>query len=199
MKVGQRWAMGWAFCVYSGMILLGLCGRILVESIGNQEAVFIVLTSQLFPSVVAGILLAAVLSAIMSTADSQLLVAASAVTHDMVREELSPAKQLLRSRLVIILLSLAAMVAAMKGDESIFQQVLFAWTAMGAAFGPLLLARLRGWEVGSTRALVSMVGGAGFAVAAHYGLFGDAVPMKRLMPYAVSMFALLCPYRVLKP
>lgn len=193
LRVGQRWAMGWALTVYGGMILLGLCGRILVESVGNGEAVFIVLTSQLFPSVVAGILLAAVLSAIMSTADSQLLVAASSVTHDMVQTELAPAQQLFRSRVVIVLLSLAAMVAAMYGKESIFQSVLFAWTAMGAAFGPVLMARLCGWRLGATRAIAVMICGAGVAVVAHYGFLGDSSLTKRLLPYVVALLVLLFP------
>jgi sodium/proline symporter len=199
LRTGQRWAMSWALCVYGGMILLGLCGRIIVSSLGDGEAVFIVLTAELFPSVVAGVFLAAVLSAIMSTADSQLLVAASAVTHDMVGQELRPSVQLARSRMVIVFLSVAAMIAAMYGEESIFKRVLFAWTAMGAAFGPLLLARLRGWPISSARCIAVMVGGAGFAVVAHYGFVGDSPWVTRFMPYVVAMIALVLPVGQLRP
>ena len=75
--------MGWAVVVYAGMVVLGWSGRVLIPVLADKEVIFVAATNQLFPPVVAGIVLAAVLSAIMSTADSQLLVAASAVTHDL--------------------------------------------------------------------------------------------------------------------
>lgn len=199
LRNGQRWAMSWAVTVYCGMVLLGLCGRVLLSSLGDGEAVFIVLTTDLFPSVLAGVLLAAVLSAIMSTADSQLLVAASSVTHDLGFKDLSPRRSLAISRTVIVLLSLAAMAAAIYGEQSIFQRVLFAWTAMGAAFGPLLFARLFGWPVPSARAFVAMAAGAGVAVGAHYGALGEAVWVKRLLPYVVSTALIVVPPRRIRP
>ena len=80
LRRARTYAMAWATVVYAGMIVVGLCGRVLaVDVAGDQDATFFALADELFPSVVAGIMLAAVLSAIMSTADSQLLVAASAV------------------------------------------------------------------------------------------------------------------------
>ncbi|MFZ0428271.1 MAG: sodium/proline symporter, partial [Acidobacteriota bacterium] len=76
-------AIAWAVLVYAGMLLLGWCGRVIQPDLADPEVVFISVTNLLFHPVMAGIMLAAVLSAIMSTADSQLLVASSSVTHDL--------------------------------------------------------------------------------------------------------------------
>src|SRR5690606_10563495 len=77
-------AIVWAVVVYAGMILLGLCARVLPGLVvEDREAALFAVLGELFPPVLGGIGLAAVLSAIMSTADSQLLVASSAVSHDL--------------------------------------------------------------------------------------------------------------------
>ncbi|MBT8071091.1 MAG: sodium/proline symporter, partial [Gammaproteobacteria bacterium] len=72
-------AISWAVAIYTGMVLLGWCGRILVSALGDGEQVLFALATLLLPSILAGIMVSAILSAIMSTADSQLLVAASSV------------------------------------------------------------------------------------------------------------------------
>lgn len=134
---GRRVALTWGALVYAGMILLGLCARALTDlSTGDHEAIFVAAAHHLFPPVVAGVMIAAVLSAVMSTADSQLLVAASTVSHDL---HGGGGNALARSRLVVLALSAGAVAAAVFGSTEIFSPVLFAWTAMGAAFGPLLM------------------------------------------------------------
>jgi len=135
----RQYALSWATVVYSGMLVLGLCGRILVPGLADPEVVFITLTNQLFPPVFSGIMIAAVLSSIMSTADSQLLVASSSVTHDLGMERRTTISRLALSRLVVLILSAGAVFAAVFGSREIFSQVLFAWAAMGSAFGPVLL------------------------------------------------------------
>ncbi len=134
-------AIGWAVVVYAGMLLLGLCGRVLFGALGDQETIFVRASNELFPPLVAGIMVAAVLSAIMSTADSQLLVAASSVTHDLRFGGTTPKSMLRRSRAVVSAIGLLAIVIAlvMIRHQRIFDSVLFAWSALGAAFGPLLL------------------------------------------------------------
>ncbi|MHC5012831.1 MAG: sodium/proline symporter, partial [Planctomycetota bacterium] len=135
----RRVAVTWAVLVYAGMLLVGLCGRVLLPDLADKEGVFISLTNDLFPPVAAGVMLAAVLSAIMSTADSQLLVAASTVTNDLGLGGRSPATLLRRSRLAVLGVGFVAVFAALFDKKEIFSRVLFAWTAMGAAFGPLLI------------------------------------------------------------
>jgi len=119
-------AILWAVIVYSGMLLLGFCGRLLVPALHDPEVIFVSLTNSLFPPVVSGVILAAVLSAIMSTADSQLLVAGSSVTHDPNLGSRVAKDVLWRSRIVVLALSGGAVVGALLGSREIFSQVLFA-------------------------------------------------------------------------
>ena len=131
---GRRIAIGWALVIYTGMVTLGWCGRLLVADLGDGEQVLFALATLLLPALAAGVMVSAILSAIMSTADSQLLVAASAVSHDLGlggRE-----RRLLYSRIAVVLLVGFAVLVALTLPEAIFSRVLFAWTALGSAFGP---------------------------------------------------------------
>ncbi len=179
---GRRVALAWAFLVYTGMLVLGLAGRVLVAGLDDAETVFLSLADSLCPPVVAGVVIAAVLSAVMSTADSQLLVAASSASHDLGggRAHDSPH----RSRLVVLGLTAAATAAAILLSASIFQGVLFAWTAMGAAFGPLLLVRCWRGPLRPGATLAAMLAGFGLSVAAYeLSLSGF---WQRVVPFAVA-------------
>ena len=90
----------------------------------------------------AGIMVSAILSAIMSTADSQLLVAASSVSHDMRNGKTATRESLKLARWVVLLIGIAAISLAIFSPEAIFSRVLFAWQALAAAFGPLLIITL---------------------------------------------------------
>jgi sodium/proline symporter len=159
LKRARRIAVLWALVVYAGMLLLGWSGRVLLPSLNDPEVVFFSLTHHLFPPIVSGLVLAGVLSAIMSTADSQLLVASSSVTHDLGLGKQFGLSLLARSRIVVVALSLAAMVGALYGTPEIFSRVLFAWAAMGCAFGPvLLLLTLKGSVKGRNRLLAISLG-----------------------------------------
>src|SRR5690606_20721686 len=81
---GRRIAMSWAVVIYAGMIALGWALRIALPGLANREDAFMLGAELLLPPVIAGIMIAAVLSAIMSTVDSQLLVADSTVSHDLI-------------------------------------------------------------------------------------------------------------------
>lgn len=168
VKQARRIAIAWAVVVYSGMIMVGLAGRILVPGLPDSEVAFVVLINQLFHPVVSGVMLAAVLSAIMSTADSQLLVASSSVTHDLGIGEGSKLSTLSRSRIVVLLISLGAVVAALMGTQRIFSMVLFAWAAMGSAFGPLLLISVLKGRVPGRFALASILVGFTSSVGSYY-------------------------------
>ncbi len=162
VRQGTAISLGWAGVIYSGMLLAGWCGRVLFPGLEDREAVLLRLTSELFPPAAAGVLVAAVLSAIMSTADSQLLVCGSAAAYDLPAGGRS--SRLRRSRLTVLTIGALAVLAALTVDETIFSSVLFAWSALGAAFGPLLLVRL--W-LGPVRP--------GFALAAVLTGFGVTV------------------------
>jgi len=155
---GRRIAMTWAVVTYAGMLVAGWCGRVLLQEtpVQDPEQILVHLSTRLFPPALAGILVAAVLSAIMSTADSQLLVCGSTVAHDLPRNELSGRAGLRRGRLSVVVLSLLSAAAALFVRESIFDLVLFAWSGLGAAFGPLLLVRCLRGPVRPGPTLVSM-------------------------------------------
>lgn len=138
IKLARRIALTWFVVVLGGMFLLGLCGHVLIQGTVQAEGVFFELAQALLPPVITGVLIAAVLSAIMSTADSQLLVAGGAVHNDL---------RLAGSvRWPVATVAVLAVLLALYLPESIFSRVLFAWNALGAAFGPALLARLAGWR-----------------------------------------------------
>ena len=159
--------IGWAVVVYAGMLLLGLCGRVLYPNLADAEVVLVVAAHGLLPAVVAGVMIAAVLSAIMSTADSQLLVAASSITHDLEIGRSGSWNLLSRSRLVVLLLSSGAVVAALYGSQEIFSRVLFAWAAMGSAFAPLILLTVWRGPVSVRATLAAMTTGFLLSVTAY--------------------------------
>ncbi len=188
LRRGRQIAMLWGTVVYAGMILAGLCARVLLEQdggLGDHENAFFALTHSLFSPVVAGVMVAAVLSAIMSTADSQLLVAAASVSHDLRRSEQGPTR-LLGPRMTVLLLSAVAVAVAATVDASIFSSVLFAWSAMGAAFGPLLLVILWRGRPSPPWALAAMLAGFSLAVLAHLwpGMGGGV--LERVVPFFVA-------------
>lgn len=193
MKRARRIAISWALIVYAGMLLLGLCGRLIFPHLADREVVFITTTNALFPPVVSGIMIAAVLSAIMSTADSQLLVAASSVTHDLKLGGKSTLHLLRRSRLVVLLLSAGAIVAALVGSQEIFSPVLFAWTAMGAAFGPVLVVTALRGPISSRRTLLAMLLGFALSVAAYSYPPTQGTAVERVLPFLVSLAVVLAP------
>lgn len=141
LRRGRVIAMSWAVLLYAGMLIAGWCGRALWQSLPDRETVLFETAAAVLPAAFSGVVVAAVLSAIMSTVDSQLLVCGATVGHDL-RGAAAGQAALRGSRAAVLLLALAAMAAAMLVRETLFQTVLFAWSGLGAAFGPLLLARL---------------------------------------------------------
>lgn len=181
-------AMTWAILLYAGMIVLGLCARVLLPELADPEAAFIAATRLLLPPVAAGVMIAAVLSAVMSTADSQLLVAASSVAHDLPGARTEGSGLVARSRVVVLSLSVLAMGAALLGAPEIFSKVLFAWSAMGAAFGPLLLVEVARGPVRVPHRFAAIAVGFGLSVAAYYGVDEPARgAAERVLPFAVAL------------
>ena len=191
-----RWIVTfWYFVVFAGMILLGLAGRILLPELGDPETVFFNVNEELLPPIIGAVLLAAVLSAIMSTADSQLLVAAGVIAHDLGLGHLGRASLLRVSRIVIVLLVAAAVAVAVYLPESIFNRVLFAWIALGSAFGPLVFLRLAGYEAAPTAILLSIL--TGFSLSVLFYLMPDTPGeiLERLAPFCCAFVVLVASTR----
>ncbi len=187
-----RWIVTfWYLVVFLGMISLGLAGRILLPELGDPETVFFNVNEELLPPIVGAVLLAAVLSAIMSTADSQLLVAAGVIAHDLGLGHLGRASLLRVSRIVIVLLVVAAVAVALYLPESIFNRVLFAWIALGSAFGPLVFLRLAGYEAAPAAIVLSIL--TGFSLSVLFYLMPDTPGeiLERLAPFCCAFAVLL--------
>lgn len=185
MAMGKVIGIAWPSIVYGGMLLLGLCARVLVPVSSDNEQVLFEVTNLLFHPIVAGVIVAAVLSAIMSTADSQLLVAASSLSYDL-QKTTSARKGLLLSRVTVAVMCVVSLSIALFAPEAIFTRVLFAWAAIGAAFGPLLIVLLLGHQVKGQYRFCSIV--AGFSLTVIFSWMentpGDIV--ERLVPFALA-------------
>ncbi|MEX2494878.1 MAG: sodium/proline symporter [Woeseia sp.] len=186
LRQGRIIALAWAVLVYSGMLLLGLCARVLFAELPDAEQVFFETAQTLMPAVVAGIMLAAVLSAIMSTADSQILVASSSISHDWSLASGGTSDGLARSRLTVVVILVLATILALLWRADIFSRVLFAWVALGAAFGPILVLRLVGRAVSPGGTLGAML--AGFCSTLILSWLPDAPgdAAERLLPFVFS-------------
>lgn len=115
------------------------------NALGDAEKIFMFLSSTLLPALFAGVVLSAILAAIMSTADSQLLVTASAVTNDMFKlfkKDASDKAQMWVSRGAVIGISVIAYFLAMDPNSTVMGLVSYAWAGLGAAFGPAMLLSL---------------------------------------------------------
>jgi len=181
-------AIAWAVVIYGGMLLLGLAGRVLYFGLVESEQILFEAANRLISPVVAGVMIAAVLSAIMSTADSQLLVAGSSVTHDLASASRHGPMDLSGSRWVVLVLSVLAVVLALAVPDTIFNRVLFAWHAIGSALGPPLVLILAGIRLTGRGLFLAMLVGFSLTVVLHWlpdlPDRGDAV--ERLLPLLAS-------------
>jgi sodium/proline symporter len=168
MTVARTVGIGWAVLLYGGMLVLGFAGRAMWQlPAGEHENVLYEASRNLFPPLVDGIVLASVLAAIMSTVDSQLLVCASCLTHDLGVGG-TKRRELLVARATVLGIGALATLAALALPGNVFRNVLFAWGALGSAFGPLLLVRLLRGPVRHPYGLAALLVGSGSAIAGFY-------------------------------
>ena len=191
LRIGRRIAMSWAVIVYSGMLVLGWCGRVLYQDSVLGEQVMLHAADALLPPVLAGIVIAAILSAVMSTADSQLLVAASSVAYDWRIKSVCQGESLLLTRVVVLILSVLAICLAIFAPDTIFRRVLFAWAAVGSAFGPLVILRVVGIEVREGFILATLISGFGLTILLHSLPDTPGDILERLLPFVVAMLIAL--------
>lgn len=163
----------WGVVVFYGAGLVGLVARVTLPGLADGERALIALSLHLTHPVIAGLMLAAVFSAILSTVSSQLLVAASAVSYDVVEGALGrhpdDRRSLRLGRLTVAVVGLLGVALALTEVRLVFWFVLFAWSALGAAFGPLVLLALTPRGLNRYGALAGMLTGAGVTVAWKLG------------------------------
>lgn len=166
-KAARRIGMTWMIISLIGAVFSGLVGIAYMAHQGidltNSETVVLVMSQTLLHPFVAGLVLAAVLAAIMSTISSQLIVASSALVEDLfkvVKKDPSPKLLVLLGRLTVLFVGIIAAVLAIVPNDTILGLVSFAWAGFGAAFGPLILLSLFWRKLTNWGALAGMFVGA---------------------------------------
>lgn len=171
VKKSATVAIIWVILSLGSVCLISYFGRMLVADEllpnGMQKMVFITLARKLFPAFIAGVLLAAIIAASMSTADSQLLVASSSFTSDIYRpifrKNANDKEILWVGRLVVLVVSVVAfLIASSKGEgaQAIMNMVENAWGGFGSAFGPVVILSLFWRRMTYKGAIAGVVGGA---------------------------------------
>lgn len=200
LTLSRRIASVWVVISMSIAVLIGVVGYglsqagiIPVLEGSNSETVIIQIASVLssrgiFPAIIAGIILAGILAATMSTADSQLLAAASSISQNLIQDfgkrKLDTKTSLRIARLTVIVISVIAIFIAQDPDSSIFGIVSFAWAGFGAAFGPVVLLALFWRRSNKQGALAGMVVGGIMVFVWKYGIakLGGAFAIYELLP-----------------
>jgi sodium/proline symporter len=171
-------AMIWVLFSLAAAVAVGFFGKPYLASIGMplaegaQETVFMVLVSHIFPTVIAAVLLSAILAAIMSTADSQLLVTASAVSGDFyktfVNKKADDKELVWVSRITVVIVAIIAGLFAADPNSSVFEIVSHAWAGFGAAFGPIILCSLFWKRCNGKGAIAGVISGGTVALLWAY-------------------------------
>lgn len=157
-------AVSWTLLTLLTSVSVGFVGIAYVsEGSIDNERIFIELIYLLTHPLIAGLLLASILAAIMSTADSQLLVASSALSNDVYRvlfKSATPAALIWVGRIAVLFVALGAWILAINPDSSVLSLVSYAWAGFGAAFGPAILLSLYWKRVNGLAVLVGIISGA---------------------------------------
>lgn len=182
-------AIIWVVLTLAGAVIVGMIGRsYLPEVLADPENVFMVVVQTLFSNlpIIAGILLIAILSAIMSTADSQLLVTSTAITNDiyyqLFNKKASQKKLMSVSRISVICVAVAAFLLALDSNSSVFGLVANAWAGFGATFGPCILISLFWKRMTKNGAVAGMITGGLFVLLWDVQMFGASFGISYLLP-----------------
>jgi sodium/proline symporter len=142
----RKIAVVWVAISLTAAVFVGIIAIPMFPNIADSEKVFIEMIADIFNPWLGGILLAAILSAIMSTIDSQLLVSSSTLTEDfynkIVSREASESEKMWAGRAFVIIIAVIAFILALNPDNSVLGLVSYAWAGLGAAFGPVVLFAL---------------------------------------------------------
>jgi Na+/proline symporter len=188
IRIGRIIAIGWATIIFGGMILLGLCAKVMYSTVSDPESVLFFVSQRMFGPIFAGVITAAVLSAIMSTADSQLLAVASSVDRDW---KGGRGTNINSARIAILLVVIFAVILSLYAPETIFVRVVFAWTALGAALVPMVFSKVLNWKVSSLAAGLSVVTGFLMTVILHQLPNTPGDILERVLPMTLGFLILI--------
>jgi sodium/proline symporter len=188
-------AVSWTALTLVGATLVGYTGITYVDPAlqgADTEKVFMLLVSAMFHPVIAGILLAAILAAIMSTADSQLLVSSSALAEDfykaLFRKQAHQRELVTVGRFAVVMIAAIAFGLALNPKSKVLDLVAYAWAGFGAAFGPALILSLYWKRMTMQGALAGIITG-GVTVVIWKNLSGGLFDLYEIVPGFVASVA----------
>lgn len=191
--------MSWMILSILGSLAVGFFGLAYVITEGvdlqDSEKIFITLTHLLFNPWIAGFLLAAILAAIMSTIDSQLLVSSSVLTRDiyhaLLRKDASDKELVWVGRITVVAIAVIAWYLSTDKNSSVLKLVAYAWAGFGAAFGPVVILSLYRYDITKNGAIAGMIVGA-ITVIVYKQLEGGIFDLYELLPgFIASTIAVL--------
>lgn len=193
----RKIALRWLIFSLGGSVAIGFIAIAVFPGLsgGREEKVFLYLVQKLFHPLVAGILLSALLSAIMSTIDSQLLVCSSNITEDIYLKlggaHSSERSQVLMGRISVLAISLVAGYLALDPSNTVLGVVAYAWGGFGAAFGPVVLFAIFSERVTGLSALAGMV--VGTLVLVLWKQFGYGEVLYEIVPgFVANVLVIAC-------
>ena len=168
LKSSRRIAMVWVVISLAVAVFIGIVGRKLFPTehltATSAENIFITLSTSFLPPILAGLVMAGILAATISSSDSYLLIAASAfaknIYQGIVKKDASDKQVMTMSRIALLAIAVIAVFIALDENSVIFKIVSFAWAGFGATFGPLMLFSLFWKRINRAGAIAGMVGGA---------------------------------------
>lgn len=209
IKKSRIIAIVWCVIALIAAVVIGIIGRAAYPAelltASGAEGVFILLSTRLMPPLFAGVMMAGILAATMSSSDSYLLIASSAVSKNiyqgMFKKNATDKQVMLFSRITLIAISLIGVVIALDEKSIIFQVVSFAWAGFGATFGPLMIFSLFWKRMTRAGAIAGMLGGAGMVFLWKLAIrpIGGALGIYELLPaflfscLAIVLVSLLTP------
>lgn len=200
LKPSRRIAMVWVVISLAVAVFIGIMGRTVfpTEHLTKSAAenIFITLATSSLPAILAGFVMAGILAATISSSDSYLLIAASAVAKNVfqgvIHKKATDKQVMLVTRITLLVIAIVAILIALDENSVIFDIVSFAWSGFGATFGPLMLFSLFWKRTTRAGAVAGMVGGAGmvFLWKLVISKLGGVFAIYELLP--AFIFSALC-------
>lgn len=188
LKKARKIAVVWVAVSLFAAVMVGIISIPMFPEIADSEKVFIEMINTIFNPWLGGILLAAILSAIMSTIDSQLLVASSTLTEDfynkLIKREASDLEKIWVGRIFVIVIAVIAFILALDPGNTVLELVAYAWAGLGTAFGPAVLFSIFSKRTNWTAILAGMI--VGTAVLIFWKESGLSVQLYEIIPGFVS-------------
>ncbi len=213
IRKGRLIAIGWALIAFFGAILIGLTGLAWFgpqamgpgQLIPDQEQLMPMMARTFLPQGLAVVMIVGAIAAMMSTADSQLLAIASAVSEDIYRKLINPRAEqgflVALGRWATLLVGLLAFILAWRAHDFVYNMVLYAWAGLGSSFGPPLLLSLRWRRTSRAGVLAGLITGTvtvvlWYNIPVLKGLLYEMIPGFLLSLAATILFSLMFPPRI---